>query len=158
MKVLGAALGDHLNLRSVVAAEFGGLPVGRDLEFGDGVHADAISELLIDADIGHVLTVEREVVLRCAAAIDADVARARVGGDAGNGLQQAGVVAAVDRDVHHLFAGDDAGAFRRSGSEVGRQLASTVTDSPVAPTCREIGRQAEPVAHVQRDARTGCIS
>ena len=111
MKIPGAALGDHLNLRAVVAAEFGGLRVGGDLELGDRVHADAISELLVDADIGDVLAVQREVVLRRAAAVGADVARSGVRGDAGNGLQQAGVVAAVNRDVHHLLARDHAGAF-----------------------------------------------
>ena len=112
VEVFGAALGDDLDLRAVVAAELRGLPVGRDLEFRDRIHADAIGELLVDADVRDVLAVEREVVLRGAAAIDAHVTGTGVGGNAGNGLQQAGVVAAVDRDIDHLRAGDHARALR----------------------------------------------
>src|ERR1700681_2380772 len=32
VKIFGAALGDHLHLRAIVTAEFGGLSVGGDLE------------------------------------------------------------------------------------------------------------------------------
>src|SRR5204863_2672527 len=52
-----------LNLSTRVPSKFCALTRRGHLEFGNGIQADAISELLIDARVGYSLAIDGEVIL-----------------------------------------------------------------------------------------------
>src|SRR2546425_2590806 len=107
VEVLSAGPCGHLQLRSGGAPEFRALAVGGYLELGNGIHADAICELLIDSGIRYRLSVHREVVFIRSLAVESRRARSSICGRAGHSLEKTGEIAAVESDVDDLPARND---------------------------------------------------
>src|SRR5262249_27114698 len=104
--ILAAASGHYLNLPAGVASELGAHAVGSDLQFRHRIHADAIREHLVHADISHVLAIYGEIVLIPTLAIDGGgtgVSRG-VRRTSGHGPQQGREISISRREVHHLPA------------------------------------------------------
>src|SRR5438034_3376514 len=95
MEVGCSGFAGHLHLCAGVSSKFGALAGGGHLEFCDRIHADAISELLVHARVGHGLTIDRKVVLIRALPIERGAARDSIRGSARNRLQQSRKIPSV---------------------------------------------------------------
>ena len=110
VEIARAAFRDSLNLRAGSPPEFGRLAVGGNLQLGYGIDVDPVGELLIDADIGHGLAINRVVVLEVALAIDVGIA-GETPRRSGDGFKQRRVVTAIQRQIFHLPGVQQAGAL-----------------------------------------------
>src|SRR5262245_37192627 len=117
MKILSSTLSCHLDLCAGITSELGALTRGGYLELRDGIHADAIRKLLVHAGVGYGLAVDREVILIRPLAVERGRTGDGICGSTGYGFEKSGEIAAVERDVHDLPAGNDTGSFRRHGLE-----------------------------------------
>ena len=95
MEILSSPLRGDLNLRAGISSELGALARRGHLEFSNGIHADAIGELLIYSRVRHRLAVDSEIVLIGALSIKGSGARYGIGWSAGNRLQKSREIASV---------------------------------------------------------------
>ena len=124
-----AALGHDVDERAGAAAELGAVARGQDLDLGDRVEARVRDGVAVRAVVHVVGAVHHEVRRRRPHAVDrltgrAQADRERIGRrDHGPGqqLHQLRVVAAVQRNVVHLLAGDDAAHVSRLRLDLARR-------------------------------------
>src|SRR5437879_3800095 len=86
------------------AAVFRGLAIGGYLALVNGIHADAICELLIDSGIRYRLSVHREVVFIRSLAVEGRSARSGICGRPRYRLKKTRKIAAVEGDGDYLPA------------------------------------------------------
>ncbi len=95
MKVLSARLGGHLNMRACIAPELCALGGCGYFELCNRIDIDSVSELLVHAGICDRLAIHGEVVLVRSLPIECCRSAGRIGGSAGNGLQEARKITSV---------------------------------------------------------------
>jgi hypothetical protein len=119
VKLVGAALGDDVDLSAAAAAVFRGGVAGLDFELLNGIHGRQ-NRVLINREVVVVHAIEKEVVGLLASAIDADGTALRgvlraVGGKLGarNQKRERQEVAFVERKLAHFLLVDDLANRRR---------------------------------------------
>ena len=115
VKFTRAALGDDVDERAGAAAEFGGIPGGQHFDLFDGIEARAGDGVGVAAVVHVVGAIDHEIRRARPHAVDGLPRRreteaeriSRRDGRPGKQLQKLRVIPAVQRDVVHLFAGND---------------------------------------------------
>src|SRR5262249_16459481 len=106
-----AALAGNLHLGARIAAEFRALPCRGHFAFGNRIHADAIRKLLVDTGVRNGLSIDREIVLGRALAVE----RRRPGNSVRRctrySFEETREITAVERDIHNLSSSNDAGTL-----------------------------------------------
>ena len=119
--IVGAALGNHADLRAAGRAGFGGVDCGADAELGDGVEGDVqprigLLGLLLDAAGVDAVEDEVAVIERMAVELDGALPAVAVVDGARRQQHEAGPVPPVDRNLFDLLGFHQAADFgARSG-------------------------------------------